>query len=243
MLARTTGRAARGTHGSRAMLVVWLIGAVVAGGLVVYGLAVRTPPWFGGAVPDRAESRRLAQRLENRIITEAYRFRGAPATGPDGVRRTGGDWSLRVSEEEATAWLTVRFSEWLANRDPPVRIPPSVGDLRAHFANGRAWIAGRVDESVYSISSGVRVSDSGVRLSGVRAGVGSLWWPVSWGGLNLVGLVNGETGSAAVRNILAGREALVAGGTVRLEDGRRVRILRVTIESGEVEVGCRTEVP
>lgn len=243
MLARTTGRAARGTHGSRAMIVVWLICAVFASGLGAYGLAARTPGWFDGAVPDRAEARRLAQRLENRIITEAYRFRGGPVSGPDGVRRTGEDWRLRVSEEEATAWLTVRFPEWLANRDPPVRMPPGVGDLRAHFANGRAWIAGRVDENVYSISSGVRVSDAGVRLAGVRAGIGSLWWPVSWGGLKLVGLVNGESGSAEAQRLLGGGGSLIAGGAIRLEDGRRVRILEVTIGAGALEVGCRTEAP
>lgn len=241
-IARTTGRAARGNHGSRAMVVVWLIGAVFVFALAGYGLTMRTPSWFHSGEMDGAESRRIAQRLENRIITEAYRFRGEPTAGPDGVRRTGEDWRLRVTEAEATAWLTARFPEWLANRDPPARVPPGVRDLQAHFGSGRAWIAGRVDESVYSFSTAVRSNGGGIWLSGVRAGVGSFWLPASWGGLGMLGMIGREESSGAWR-IVSGDEPLVAGGLVRLEDGRRVRVLRAAIVSGAIEVDCRTEVP
>lgn len=242
-IARTTGRAARGNHGSRAMVVVWLIGAVFVCAAVGYGLTLRTPSWFQNVAMDGPEARRIAQRLENRIITEAYRFRGEPTAGPDGVRRTGEDWRLRVTEAEATAWLAVRFPEWLANRDPPARLPPGVRDLQAHFGSGRAWVAGRVEDSVYSLSTSVRWNERGVWLSGVRAGVGSLWLPASWGGLGMVGVLGRDEAGGSALRIVSGDEPLVPGGTVRLEDGRRVRVLRATISAGAIEVDCRTEVP
>lgn len=241
-VARTTGRMARGRHGSRAMLGVWLIGAAFFGGAVVYGLTLRAPSWFQSGSGNASELRRVAQRLENRLITEAYRFRGAPGIGPGGIRKTGEDWRVRVTEEEATAWLAVKLGEWLANRDPPSRVPPSVSELQAHFANGRAWVAGRLDDSVYTVSTGLRAEADGLWLSGVRAGVGSLSMPVSWGGMNLVGM-KGTGGDEWLWRVATGREPLLAGGTIRLEDGRRVRIVGARILPGAVEVDCRTEVP
>jgi len=240
---RTTGRAARGNHGSRAMLVVWLIAAMFGCVVLVYALTLRTPSWFTIGTRDPAEARRLAQRLENRIITEAYRFRGEPSVGPDGVRRTGEDWRLRVTEEEATAWLAVKLSEWLVNRDPPSRVPAGVSELQAHFGNGRAWGAGRMEESVYAISGLVRVDKEGVWLTSPRAGVGSFWLPISWGGLGLLGSGGLEGRNDVAWKMVSGKVPLVSGGTVRLEDGRRVRVLGVKIEPGVVVVECRTEVP
>lgn len=242
-VARTTGRAARGNHGSKAMIGVWLIGAVFAGGILMYGLTLRSPSWFHREMPSTSEQRRVAQSLENRIITEAYRFRGGLIAGADGIRRTGEDWHLRVTQEEATAWLRVKLPEWLANLDPPARVPTGLGDLQSHFSSGRAWAAGRMDERVYTLSTSVRVDESGVWLVGLRAGIGSLSLPESWGGLGLAGAWAREEAAESSWRIASGHEPLIAGATVRLEDGRRVRVLGARIVPGAVEIECRTEAP
>ncbi len=225
------------------MIGVWLIAAVFVCGVVVYGLTLRTPGWFRTDARDAAEQRRVAQRLENRIITEAYRFRGEPVTGADGIRRTGEEWNLRITEEESTAWLGVKLAEWLANRDPPVRLPQGLADLQTHFAGGRAWVAGRIDDNVYTLSAGVIAGEAGVWLSRVRAGVGSLALPVSWGGFGLVGSAGPEragSGEWAWR-VVSGQDPILKDATLRLEDGRQVRVLRVRLVPGAIEVGCRTE--
>lgn len=224
------------------MLGVWLIGAVFLGGAGVYALTMRSPSWFRSDIADMAESRRIAQRLENRLISEAYRFRGAPTTGADGVRRTGEGWVVRVTEEEARAWLTTKLGEWLANRDPPIRMTREISELQAHFGSGRAWLAGRFEERVYTVSSGIGVRESGVWLTGVRAGLGSLSLPIAWGGAGLIG-IDGLEGGGWIWKAATGREPLLAGGTIRLEDGRRVRVVGVQVLPGVLEVECRTEVP
>lgn len=241
-LVRTAVRMARGRHGSLAMMGVWVIGAIFLAGAVIYLLTLRTPSWFQHEAGTQSERRLAAQRVENRLITEAYRFRGGPAPGPGGARRTGEDWRVRVTEEEATAWLSAKLGEWLANRDPPAKVPSEISELRAHFASGRAWIAGLFDEKVYSVSATVRVTENGIWLSGARAGVGSLMLPVSWGGMSLVGVDNSGAHGWAWRMLL-GQEPLLAGGSIRLEDGRRVRVIAVRVLPGVIEAECRTEVP
>jgi hypothetical protein len=225
------------------MLGVWLIVAVFTGGALLYGLTMRTPSWFGDSLSDPVEQRRIAQRLENRIITEAYRFRGGVIAGEKGVRQTGEDWRVRVTEEEATAWLRAKLPEWLANLDPPAKLPSGINDLQAHFASGRAWIAWRMEESVYTLSVGVRADESGIWLVGVRAGIGTLSLPASWGGFGLAGAWGRTEVGENNWKIANGRAPLLAASTVRLEDGRRVRVIGARFVPGAVEIDCRTEAP
>lgn len=241
-LASTTARMARGRHGSLAMLGVWMIGIIFLIAAIGYGLTLRAPSWFQSKDRSQPEMRLVAQKLENRLITEAYRFRGGPTPGPAGSRRTGDDWRIRVTEDEATAWLSVKLAEWLANRDPPLRMPRELSELQAHFGSGRAAIAGLFDERVYTASAAIRTNESGLWVSGARAGVGSLTLPVSWGGTGLVGVDDSRTGGLIWR-VFSGQEPLLPGGTFRLEDGRRIRVIAVRVLTGAIEVECRTEVP
>ncbi|MFN9970609.1 MAG: hypothetical protein ACK58T_11980, partial [Phycisphaerae bacterium] len=80
--ARVAVRSARGDHGSLAMLGVWLITAIAACSIVGYLLTLRTPRWFRTINPRDAALVDLAQRVENRVITQLYKYRGEvdPAT-------------------------------------------------------------------------------------------------------------------------------------------------------------------
>ncbi|MBX3387972.1 MAG: hypothetical protein KF691_00810 [Phycisphaeraceae bacterium] len=224
------------------MLGVWLIGAIFVTCAFFYGLTLRTPSWFQSEARKASEMRRMAQRVENRLITEAYRFRGGPTLEPDGSRRTGDNWRIRVTEEEATAWIAAKLGEWLANRDPPARIPPEISELQAHFGSGRAWVAGLLDDRVYAVSTGFRANEKGLWFSGARAGIGSLAFPVSWGAMGFVGMDDSGVGGWVWR-LLSGREPLLPGATIRLEDGRRVRVIAVRVLPGAIEAECRTEAP
>ncbi len=248
MLGRAARRSARGRRGRWAMAGVWTIAALFLTALILYLLTIPAPGWFHPADPRDPEIRRLAQRVENRVITEAYRFRGEPREGSgQGPRATGEPWTIRISENDATAWLAVKLAEWLANRDPPVRLPADISELQAHFDAGRAYVGASVgargEGRVVSVSAGVRIEGGNAWLVGTRAGVGRLSLPVSIGGWELLG---GDGMGKAERNgilsVATGRAPLLKSG-LKLEDGRFVRVLGVRLEDGEMAVECVTEVP
>lgn len=228
------------------MVGVWLIALVFVIGVVVVVLASRSPRWFVPVVVDTS-MREMAQRLENRIITEAYRYRGVPREGPKGApRQTGENWTLRITEQEATAWLSVKLPEWLVNHDPAARLPASVGDLQAHFSGGRVLVGGRAEGATVSVSASPVVAN-GVWLSGVRAGLGSLQLPLWLGGWAIVkkdAALNAD--GEAVWKAIRGEAPILKDASVKLEDGRRVRVIAVRMgekKDGILEVECATEVP
>ncbi|MBS0190861.1 MAG: hypothetical protein U0573_03075 [Phycisphaerales bacterium] len=229
-LARAAHFSARGRRGPWAMLGVWFIVAVFGAGALGYFLAARTPAWFSAS--PASTDRETAQRLENRLITEAFRFRGAVHDG-----HTGEPWTVRITESEAAAWLAVKLPEWLKNRD--VRLPQGISDLRAHFGSDRAWAGAMLDGCVFSLSARFDTSAGSLSLSSVWGGIGRLSLPLALGGWRLAG-ANALVPEDQAR-ILTGRAPLLPGGTIRLEDGRRVRVLAVRLSEGLMEVDCITE--
>lgn len=228
------------------MIGVWLIASVFVFVVAALVLALRSPGWFAPVVVN-ASMRETAQRLENRIITEAYRYRGAPREGPKGgPRQTGENWTLRITEQEATAWLSVKLPEWILNRDPAARLPASIGDLQAHFSGGRVLVGCRSDRAIVSVSGQPAVGN-GVRLARVRAGIGSLALPLWIGGWAIMkeDAIKGADG-AAVWGAIRGREPILKDAAIKLEDGRRIRVVAVRVgekKDGVLEVECATEVP
>lgn len=241
--ARVAVGSARGRHGSLAMLGVWLITAVAILSLFSYALASRTPSWFHPLNPHDPVLIDRAQRLENRVITQLYKFRGEvdPATGA-----TGEPWTLIITQDEATAWLACKLPDWVRNLDDSAAWPREISSVQASFGSSRLWIAAAVDDgsrSIVSLGAAPRLDADGLRFSSARAGVGSLTLPVSWLSGPARALLDGpgaRAGDRALWPILTGAQPALRDASIRLEDGRRVRITDITLEPGRVTLTCRT---
>jgi hypothetical protein len=189
-----------------------------------------------------------AQRLENRVITQLYKYRGSvdPATGA-----TGEPWTLTITQDEATAWLACKLPEWVRNLDDSAAWPREISNLQASFGSSRLWIAAAVDNgsrSVVSLGAAPRLDADGLRLASSRAGVGSLTLPVSWLSGPARALLDGPGARAVDRAgdrplwpMLTGAQPALRDASIRLEDGRRVRITELKLEPGEITLTCRTQ--
>lgn len=225
------------------MIGVWFITIVAALGLLVFLLSARTPGWFRTINPHDAALRDLAQRVENRVITQLYKYRGEvdPTTGA-----TGEPWELTLTQDEATAWLSCKLPDWVRNLDDSARWPPEVSSVQASFGSSRIWIAAAVDNgsrSIVSLGASPRLDDEGLRLVSARAGVGSLTLPISWlsgPARTLLDRPGGAAGDRPLWPILTGTQPALRDAALRLEDGRRVRVAAIMLEPDRLVLTCRT---
>jgi hypothetical protein len=240
--ARVAVRSARGDHGSLAMLGVWLITAIAAFSIFGYLLTLRTPRWFRTINPRDAALVDSAQRVENRIITQLYKYRGEvdPATGA-----TGEPWDLTISQDEATAWLSCKLPDWLRNLDDRFTWPVGVENVQAAFDPSRLWLAASVDSgsrSVVCVGASPRIEASGLYLRSGRAGIGSLVLPASLLGGRAESLFSSADKHNRAWKIASGTSPALPNATLRLEDGRQVRVVAITLDRETLTLRCQTEV-
>ncbi|MBY0111476.1 MAG: hypothetical protein K2Y21_01540 [Phycisphaerales bacterium] len=242
--ARVAVGSARGHHGSLAMVGVWLITGVAILSLFLYALASRTPSWFHPVNPHDPVLIDLAQRVENRVITQLYKYRGEvdPAT-----RATGEPWTLTITQDEATAWLNCKLPDWVRNLDDSATWPSEISNLQARIDPSRLWVAAALrNSSVASFGAAPRADDRGLRLASARAGIGSLSLPASWFGGTTRSLIEhaaGKPAAARAWDLATGAAPLSEQPSIRLEDGRRVRVLAVELTPGTLTLRCQTEAP
>ena len=240
--ARVAVRSARGQHGSLAMLGVWLITGIAVLSLVGYLLTLRTPRWFRTINPRDAALVDLAQRVENRVITQLYKYRGEvdPATGA-----TGAAWELTITQDEATAWLACKLPDWLRNLDDRFTWPVGVENVQAAFDSSRLWLAASIDSgpsSVVCVGATPRIEANGLYLRSGRAGVGSLVLPASLFGGRAESLFSSADKQNRAWSIATGTSPVLPNATLRLEDGRQVRVLAITLDRESLTLQCQTEV-
>lgn len=239
--ARVAIGSARGRHGSLAMLGVWFITVIAALTLLVYLLTLRTPRWFRIVNPRDAALVDLAQRVENRVITQLYKYRGEvdPETGA-----TGAAWDLTITQDEATAWLACKLPDWLRNLDDRFTWPVGVENVQAAFDPPRLWIAASVDRgsrATVSVGAVPRIESGGLHLRSGRAGVGSLTLPAAWFGGEARGLFSSADREDVAWKMAIGAVPALPDATLQLEDGRLVRVLAITVGPETLTLHCRTE--
>jgi hypothetical protein len=189
----------------RTTLVGLLVLLPVVG--VCASLALRTPAWWS-PIPrtDGAAAERGAQ-VEQALVSAFTR-----------VRADAPEWSIRIEQRDANAWLATRLPAWLESRGLP-----QAGPVQALMGPGWMRVGVELPQAIVWWQASPIAQAGGWKLDGLRMGAGRLPLP----GFGLM----------APRGI----EQASLEGPIRLADGRQVRVLDLEVLPGEVRLRLRTE--
>jgi hypothetical protein len=211
-----------------------------------YLLTLGAPSWWREVKAD-SQTTTTAEQVENGVVTQLSMVRPADPQAKQGYQSE--QWSVSLSADDADAWLGTRLKQWIENQGG--HWPEQLSGAQVEFASG-------------VIKAGVRLEGGRVVFVEVTPEVradGSLWLlPRAMGAGSMplpTFLVLQEVHEGVVQRLPAGsarrtqaEEALdVLGGkrpalrdaVVKLDDGRRVRLVKVTPVAGRLEITCRTE--
>jgi hypothetical protein len=231
-----------------AMLIVFVLAIGIAA-FFSWRMANQPPEWWHPLNPADPQVDRAARSVENRVSDQVHRARG----GGSNAGAAPATWTLSISDDDANAWLAARLQEWLANRSETLRWPANASDPQVLFEEGQIQLGFEVSEGgkgrVVSASLRPRIDEGGalwIQLD--RFAIGRFALPgstvVDAGGTLLESKLPPEIrNNPDTKNFiesLSGQRPLVSEAVMRLSDGRRVQILRLTPKPGELEVECRT---
>ena len=244
-----------------------LVALASAGIMMAAAMARAAPSWWRSIRREDPVLVSLARRVENSVMNEAAANR--PTRQASGVWQSD-QWQIRLSADEASAWLSIRLPMWLANQKDEFRWPRNLEDVQVEFQDGALTVGARVDgkrepaptEGSATDATGGRVLTATVAprfdgqgrlyLPAERVNVGRLAIPASW-------VLDRSGGGAATRYIpesirtlpettalvraFEGDQAILESPVIKLGDGRRVRVLSLSLDRGMLEITCRTERP
>lgn len=222
----------------------------------LYALTHAAPAWWRSRRPADPAAVKAAEEVENGLVTQFSSVRpGDPKFEPrPGQSWQSEKWSVSLSEADANAWLNERLPKWITTRDPKVRWPEDVREVQVEMVEGELHLGTRV-----RTSGGTRVVAMSVRPS-VHTD-GSLWVPADGVQLGTIPLPSSlvlEWAERAVRELFPeskatrvdpqavleafqGKSAMVRDPVVKLEGGRRVRLLAIGVRDGRMDLTFRTE--
>jgi hypothetical protein len=243
-----------------------IVGLVLASGatlllLVGYALTRGSPSWWRTRQANQAAT---AAAVENGVVNHLTAVRARDQAQKEAAAKTGEKWkseawSVSLQAADVNAWLAERLPRWLENRQPPVKWPRQVREVQVEFADGIVRVGTRVaaasgDESdrdqFLSVELRPELMDDGklwLRASGVS--VGALPVPSALA-MEWVRQVSGELFTEMMEKVpeakttleaMAGERPLVNDAVVRIDGGRRVRLLKIIAKNGRLDVTCRTE--
>jgi hypothetical protein len=235
-----------------------------------WGLTNSPPTWWRDLPPVDPQGTRIAEELENAVVNHLHAARPPDASGfaPDGSWQSEA-WSVSLQAADANFWLNSRLARWLSNREPSIDWNAVLVQTLAEFHDGRIWIGSKIRAGGTAAGGGSARVVAAVLRPEVRAD-GTLWltaedftvgrlsvppgWVLPVGGdsarsmLSHVAGVPGVTGNlrdsdsvADIAGALAGSHPLAQEPALRLADGRRVRLLAVSITDDRLDLTCRTE--
>lgn len=234
-----------------------LIGIVAGVCLVVmlilvyaHSLTRRAPRWWNThLVIDPA----AGEAIEMGLMGHLSAVRPADPTLKPGEAWRSKAWSVSLSEDDANAWLNARLPKWMMNRGKPVAWPIELRSLQVKFEEGSIRLGAQLIEGSDSIIAGVALKpevhpDGSLWLNSSGLDIGSLPAP-AWA----IGAARSTYGNAippAIREMpeteaffgaLEGTNAIFPNAMIRLDGGRRVRVLGVAPRKGRVDLTFRTE--
>jgi hypothetical protein len=232
----------------RVIAVVQMLVLAAAG--VAYLLTLKEPSWWREVKAADPATIDTASQVENGVVTQLSEVRPADPEAKGSYRSR--DWSVSISAADADAWLATRLKQWVENQGG--HWPEQLTSVQVEFDPG-------------VIKVGVRQNDGGsARVVYVEAAPelradGSLWLlprGVGAGAMPLpMGVVRNEVKEAVINRlpegsakrqqaeeaieVLAGQRPALKDAVVKLEDGRCVRLLKMVVFEGRIELTCRTE--
>lgn len=245
-------------HRRRRLVVTLALGVIGAacGLFLGAGLLSRaTPAWWRDIDPEDPADRAAAAAIESLVVTELNRVRPTEpgfVPSPGGPSWQSAPWEIAVPAHAASAWLTISLPKWAANRS--VRWPGEIQGVEADFREELVRFGARLGSEArsqhLSASFSPRVDEhSALWLRARWLFAGRLPIPPSWvlsrAETALAPQIPAslrarpETGHFA--RALAGEAPLHAETSMRLADGRRVRVLELRAEREQLIVRCRTE--
>lgn len=237
--------------------ITFLIGLVAAFCFVVmvllvyaHGLTRRAPRWWNPAITiDPA----AGEAIEMGLMGHLSAVRAAdPALKPGEPWRST-PWSVSLGEDDANAWLNSRMPRWMLNRGKPLVWPAEIASLQVKFEDGVIRLGVQILDGSDSVIAGVSLkptirTDGSLWLNSSGLDIGSLPTP-AWA-VGTARSAYADSIPSALRDLpetraffgaLAGSNAIFPNATVRLDGGRRVRVLGVTPKKGRVDLTFRTE--
>lgn len=213
-----------------------LLCVALAGVALMAVLATRTPSWWVPPAADDPEVRALGERVEQRLVEEATRIR-------DG----GGEWAIRLTEEQANAWLAGRLPQWLAHADGQSGASAPVAQV--HFETDRMVVAIAPFDGTVVASSAFQptVTEGMLSVADLGGGVGSLRLPFFGAAkgrlLELLAAAvadASESESDHFASLLRAFGGDPVAARVDLGDGRTLELLDLEIADGEIRIAART---
>jgi hypothetical protein len=235
-----------GIHQGRAQIVprsfIWatlvLIVLVCAMVLSAVSLVNRTPTWWRPMDVSDSRVRDLAEQVERAVVSTVHRHR--PLDEP---------WTVAVSVEQANAWLNIKLPQWIANRS--AQWPERIEELQMHFS----------EDATLSLGARIRGNDtSRVVVATIRPEVaqdGSLWLPMDAAQAGRLDLprdwtvdqlrewipeeVSERVPTDQLLDALGALAPMFHEPVLKLDDGRRVRLLAMYPDGERLLLTCVTE--
>ncbi|MFN0133760.1 MAG: hypothetical protein ACKVW3_14675 [Phycisphaerales bacterium] len=217
----------------RRIVVSCALGVVAlacVGVLVGLVLSRATPRWWRSVPRDEPATITLAEQVENGLVNRAYRNRDEP-------------WTVEITAEQANAWLAVRLPKWAANQGQSW--PGEVSEVQVAFAPGRIVLGARVRASgrwhVVSADVSPRIEERGLYLDARGVSVGRLGASASWAARVASPLIPERAVAPGLMRAALGEEPIAREAAVKLEDGRRLRVMHIEPGEGWLRVTFQTE--
>jgi hypothetical protein len=227
--------------------------------LLAASLAQTAPSWWRRYTLDD-DLRAHATSVENAAVSQLTKTRPADpawAESPGGEPWRSERWSIALREEDANAWLTGRLANWIAGDDAFDIWPEGLDQPQVHFERGAMRLGAQL-----RFEKGRRVLSAAIRPEFRENG--SLWLRTDWVHIGRLPLPAGPmlaraddairdelpdeigesfsagTEAAGFFDILRGNAPLSTDPTIRLDDGRSIRLLDLRLKEGRIEIDCQT---
>lgn len=238
----------------RALVIVGLfLGVLLTPALVIGLLTKLDPAWWPRPPADSTFVATQAESLENAALAQASLVRSLDPLAPSGVWFSE-PWSVAISESDANAWLATRLPRWLENRYPGAAWATPLSEVRVRFRDSCVDVGAR-----FKASSASRIA--GATLHPRMNQDGSLWAPASTVFAGRAGFpasavlkgLRGRVNSVLPKGVqelpeldallltLLGEHAAAEKPMLRVDHGRRVRLLDIRVCEDRIELTCRTE--
>jgi hypothetical protein len=242
----------------------WTVGAglalaalVTVAGLLGWALVQESPVWWRTVRRDDPRTAETALLVENSVWNQIHHRRaagGPPGGDPAPEVAPGAEWTVSLKASDANAWLNARLPLWLANQHEEAPWPKELAEVQVDFGDGLIRVGARVN------SAGQDRVLSATLLPDLRDD-GTLWLPATWISIGRLAvpadwlLEQAEQHQSdfippelrqlpetlAMFRGFAGAAPMVQNAVIKLEDGRRVRLLKLRPVNGRLEITCRTE--